>query len=78
MRTDPSRRQTVGAPDTSGPPGVQQAHDASVQELPVPSKWESHLPFGGRAGLLCCSGRVGDRFSIEGLVELKTIVVNLA
>jgi acyl-CoA reductase-like NAD-dependent aldehyde dehydrogenase len=39
--------------------------------------WESHLPFGGRAGSQSGLGRVGGRFSIERLTELKTIVVNL-
>ena len=40
--------------------------------------WESHLPFGGRAGSQSGLGRVGGRFSIERLTELKTIVINLA
>jgi succinate-semialdehyde dehydrogenase/glutarate-semialdehyde dehydrogenase len=40
--------------------------------------WESHLPFGGRAGSHSGLGRVGGRFAIERLTELKTIVVNLA
>lgn len=39
--------------------------------------WESHLPFGGRAGSQSGMGRVGGRFSIERLTELKTVVVNL-
>ena len=40
--------------------------------------WESHLPFGGRAGSQSGMGRVGGHFSIERLTELKTVVVNLA
>ena len=40
--------------------------------------WESHLPFGGRAGSMSGLGRVGGRFSIERLTELKTVVINLA
>ena len=40
--------------------------------------WESHLPFGGRAGSTSGVGRVGGRYSLERLTELKTIVVNLA
>ena len=40
--------------------------------------WESHLPFGGRAGSQSGVGRVGGRFSMERLTELKTVVVNLA
>jgi succinate-semialdehyde dehydrogenase/glutarate-semialdehyde dehydrogenase len=39
--------------------------------------WESHLPFGGRAGSQSGLGRVGGRYSIERLTELKTIVLNL-
>ncbi|MDQ6795531.1 MAG: aldehyde dehydrogenase family protein [Chloroflexota bacterium] len=40
--------------------------------------WESHLPFGGRSGSQSGLGRVGGRFSLERLTELKTVVVNLA
>ncbi len=40
--------------------------------------WESHLPFGGRAGSQSGMGRVGGRFSIERLTEMKTVVMNLA
>lgn len=39
--------------------------------------WESHLPFGGRAGADSGVGRVGGRFSMDRLTELKTVVVNL-
>ena len=39
--------------------------------------WESHLPFGGRAGSASGVGRVGGRFSMDRLTELKTVVVNL-
>jgi succinate-semialdehyde dehydrogenase/glutarate-semialdehyde dehydrogenase len=39
--------------------------------------WESHLPFGGRAGSRSGVGRVNGRFSIERLTELKTIVIAL-
>jgi len=37
----------------------------------------SRLPFGGWAGSASGVGRVGGRFSIERLTELKTIVVHL-
>jgi len=40
--------------------------------------WESHLPFGGRSGSQSGLGRVGGRFALERLTELKTVVVNLA
>jgi acyl-CoA reductase-like NAD-dependent aldehyde dehydrogenase len=36
--------------------------------------WESHLPFGGRAGSLSGRGRVGGATVLEQLSELKTIV----
>jgi acyl-CoA reductase-like NAD-dependent aldehyde dehydrogenase len=39
--------------------------------------WESHLPFGGRAGSQSGIGRVGGRFSMETFTELKTVVLNL-
>ncbi|MFB3738419.1 MAG: aldehyde dehydrogenase [Candidatus Velamenicoccus archaeovorus] len=39
--------------------------------------WESHLPFGGRAGSRSGVGRVGGRFSMDRLTELKTIVVDV-
>jgi acyl-CoA reductase-like NAD-dependent aldehyde dehydrogenase len=40
--------------------------------------WESHLPFGGHAGSQSGVGRVGGRFSMERLTELKTIVIDLS
>jgi succinate-semialdehyde dehydrogenase/glutarate-semialdehyde dehydrogenase len=40
--------------------------------------WESHLPFGGRAGSQSGVGRVGGRFSMERFTELKTVILNLA
>jgi acyl-CoA reductase-like NAD-dependent aldehyde dehydrogenase len=39
--------------------------------------WESHLPFGGRAGSHSGVGRVGGRFSMDRLTELKTVVIDL-
>jgi len=39
--------------------------------------WESHLPFGGGSGSRSGVGRVGGRFSLERLTELKTVVLNL-
>jgi len=39
--------------------------------------WESHLPFGGRSGSQSGVGRVGGRFSLEALTELKTVILNL-
>ena len=39
--------------------------------------WESHLPFGGRAGSLSGVGRVGGRHALDTFTELKTVVVSL-
>jgi acyl-CoA reductase-like NAD-dependent aldehyde dehydrogenase len=39
--------------------------------------WESHLPFGGRAGSKSGVGRVGGRYAMESFTELKTVIVNL-
>jgi acyl-CoA reductase-like NAD-dependent aldehyde dehydrogenase len=39
--------------------------------------WESHLPFGGRAGSRSGVGRVGGRYPMETFTELKTVVVGL-
>lgn len=40
--------------------------------------WESHLPFGGRAGSKSGVGRVGGRFSMDRLTELKTVVIDMS
>nr|MBA3950858.1 aldehyde dehydrogenase [Rubrobacter sp.] len=39
--------------------------------------WESHLPFGGRAGSLSGVGRVGGRYAMETFTEFKTVILNL-
>ena len=39
--------------------------------------WETHLPFGGRAGSRSGIGRVGGRFAFDSFTELKTVVVEL-
>ena len=39
--------------------------------------WESHLPFGGRAGKLSGTGRVGGRYPMETFTEMKTVIVDL-
>jgi succinate-semialdehyde dehydrogenase/glutarate-semialdehyde dehydrogenase len=39
--------------------------------------WESHLPFGGRAGSHSGVGRVGGRYAMETFTELKTVIVSL-
>jgi acyl-CoA reductase-like NAD-dependent aldehyde dehydrogenase len=37
--------------------------------------WESHLPFGGRAGTDSGTGRVGGRHVLERFTEIQTIVI---
>jgi acyl-CoA reductase-like NAD-dependent aldehyde dehydrogenase len=39
--------------------------------------WETHLPFGGRAGSRSGIGPVGGRFAFDSFTELKTVVVQL-
>jgi acyl-CoA reductase-like NAD-dependent aldehyde dehydrogenase len=39
--------------------------------------WESHLPFGGRAGSRSGVGRVGGRHAMETFTETKTVVISL-
>jgi succinate-semialdehyde dehydrogenase/glutarate-semialdehyde dehydrogenase len=39
--------------------------------------WESHLPFGGRAGTGSGVGRVGGRYAMETFTEPKTVVISL-
>ncbi len=38
--------------------------------------WESHLPFGGRAGSSSGVGRVGGRHPMEAFTEMKTVVLS--
>jgi succinate-semialdehyde dehydrogenase/glutarate-semialdehyde dehydrogenase len=40
--------------------------------------WEAHLPFGGRAGKKSGIGRVGGRFALEQMCDLKTIVIEIS
>jgi succinate-semialdehyde dehydrogenase/glutarate-semialdehyde dehydrogenase len=35
--------------------------------------WESHLPFGGRAGSVSGRGRVGGRYPMDTFTEPKTV-----
>jgi len=39
--------------------------------------WEAHIPFGGRAGKDSGLGRVGGRFALEQMTDLKTVIVDL-
>lgn len=74
----------AGAPRPKPPVQTHglQAERRAAQTVRCPDEgtnsWESHLPFGGRAGSQSSLGRVGGRYLIERLTELKTVVVNLA
>jgi succinate-semialdehyde dehydrogenase/glutarate-semialdehyde dehydrogenase len=37
--------------------------------------WETHLPFGGRAGSASGIGRVGGSAPLEAFTELQTVVI---
>ncbi|HEU5243382.1 MAG TPA: aldehyde dehydrogenase family protein, partial [Gaiellaceae bacterium] len=37
--------------------------------------WETHLPFGGRAGSASGIGRVGGSAPMEAFTELQTVVI---
>jgi succinate-semialdehyde dehydrogenase/glutarate-semialdehyde dehydrogenase len=39
--------------------------------------WESHLPFGGRAGKSSGTGRVGGRNALDSFTETKTVILHL-
>src|ERR687893_359488 len=39
--------------------------------------WESHLPFGGRAGSRSGIGRVGGRYPMETFTEFKTVILTV-
>jgi len=39
--------------------------------------WESHLPFGGRAGSQSGIGRVGGRYAMDTFTETKTVILRL-
>ena len=39
--------------------------------------WEAHLPFGGRAGKKSGIGRVGGRFALEQMTDVKTVVIEI-
>ena len=39
--------------------------------------WESHLPFGGRAGTRSGVGRVGGRHAMDAFTEPKTVLISL-
>jgi acyl-CoA reductase-like NAD-dependent aldehyde dehydrogenase len=40
--------------------------------------WEAHLPFGGLSGKKSGIGRVGGRFALEQMTDLKTIVIEIS
>jgi succinate-semialdehyde dehydrogenase/glutarate-semialdehyde dehydrogenase len=53
---------------------AEQARAGWVNINASTNLWESHLPFGGRAGSVSGRGRVGGRYPVETFTEPKTIV----
>jgi acyl-CoA reductase-like NAD-dependent aldehyde dehydrogenase len=53
---------------------AEQARAGWVNINASTNLWESHLPFGGRAGSVSGRGRVGGRFAMETFTEPKTIL----
>jgi acyl-CoA reductase-like NAD-dependent aldehyde dehydrogenase len=53
---------------------AEQARAGWVNVNASTNLWESHLPFGGRAGSVSGRGRVGGRFAMEAFTEPKTIL----
>jgi acyl-CoA reductase-like NAD-dependent aldehyde dehydrogenase len=56
---------------------AERIHAGWVNVNETTNWWELHLPFGGGARSRSGVGRVGGRFPLERLTELKTIVVDL-
>ena len=53
---------------------AEQARAGWVNINASTNLWESHLPFGGRAGSVSGRGRVGGRYPMDTFTEPKTIV----
>jgi succinate-semialdehyde dehydrogenase/glutarate-semialdehyde dehydrogenase len=53
---------------------AEQARAGWVNINASTNLWESHLPFGGRAGSVSGRGRVGGRYPMETFTEPKTVV----
>jgi acyl-CoA reductase-like NAD-dependent aldehyde dehydrogenase len=53
---------------------AEQARAGWVNINASTNLWESHLPFGGRAGSISGRGRVGGRYPLDEFTEPKTIV----
>ncbi len=53
---------------------AEQARAGWVNINASTNLWESHLPFGGRAGSVSGRGRVGGRYPMETFSEPKTVV----
>lgn len=56
---------------------AEAAHTGWVNVNESTNYWESHLPFGGRAGSRSGIGRVGGRHPLDTFTEPKTVVVSL-
>jgi acyl-CoA reductase-like NAD-dependent aldehyde dehydrogenase len=89
--TSPSTGEVLGTVPEGTREDVRRAIDAANRAWPAwavragwvnvnegTNYWESHLPFGGASGSRSGVGRVGGRFSMDRLTELKTIVIDVS
>jgi acyl-CoA reductase-like NAD-dependent aldehyde dehydrogenase len=54
---------------------ADEVHTGWVNINESTNYWESHLPFGGRAGSASGTGRVGGNAPMEAFTELQTVVI---
>jgi succinate-semialdehyde dehydrogenase/glutarate-semialdehyde dehydrogenase len=52
------------------PAGIVNVNDTS-------NYWELHIPFGGMSGKASGTGRIGGRYSLEAMSDLKTATINV-
>jgi succinate-semialdehyde dehydrogenase/glutarate-semialdehyde dehydrogenase len=53
------------------PAGIVNVNDTS-------NYWELHIPFGGMSGKASGTGRIGGRYSLEAMSDLKTATITVA
>lgn len=46
-------------------------------EVSLPRYWEAHEPFGGASGTRSGWGRIGGRYTMLDMTDLKTVVLDV-